>query len=302
MTPREPARARFSRSARSPRPSRSFPALVGSTVTTAVRAATWIIAGFSIFVVLWILLASLKTTDEIFSNPLSLPHTWRWGNFADAWQESNFGVALVNTVGLVTATALGTVLFAAPAAYALARFKVRGTRAISLGFALGLGVPAQMVVLPLYAAMNQAGLVDSFLGLWLIYVGTSLPFAVFFLTSFFASLPRELEEAASLDGASPLRTFRSIMFPLARSGIVTLLILNVVAHWSETTFALVFLQSSINDTLPLALIQFMQRLQYTGADWGQLFAGIVIVLLPLLLIYIWLGRRIIEGLTLGAGK
>ena len=129
-----------------------------------------------------------------------------------------------------------------------------------------------------------------------------MPFAVFFLTGFFGALPREIEEAASLDGASPFRTFWTVMLPLARSGIVTLVILNVIAHWSETTFALVFMQTTINETLPLALLKFLQRLQYTGADWGQLFAGVVIVLLPILIIYVWLGRRIIEGLTLGAGK
>jgi multiple sugar transport system permease protein/N-acetylglucosamine transport system permease protein len=111
-----------------------------------------------------------------------------------------------------------------------------------------------------------------------------------------------MEEAASLDGAGPVRTFTSIMLPLARSGIVTLLILNVISHWGETIIALVFLQSTELETLPLALLKFLQRLQYTGADWGQLFAGVAIVIGPVLLLYLWLGRRIIEGLTLGADR
>jgi multiple sugar transport system permease protein/N-acetylglucosamine transport system permease protein len=263
---------------------------------------TWLIALFSIFVLLWIVLAAFKTTDEIFSNPLGLPGTWRWDNFVAAWEQSNFGVAFLNTLGLVIATAVSTILLAAPAAYALSRFRVAGSRAITAGFAIGLGIPVQLIVLPLYFALSSVGLVNNFIGLWLIYVATSMPFAVFFLTGFFGALPREIEEAASLDGASPFRTFWTVMLPLARSGIVTLVILNVIAHWSETTFALVFMQTTINETLPLALLKFLQRLQYTGADWGQLFAGVVIVLLPILIIYVWLGRRIIEGLTLGAGK
>ncbi|MBP2356106.1 multiple sugar transport system permease protein/N-acetylglucosamine transport system permease protein [Kribbella aluminosa] len=263
---------------------------------------TWLIALFSIFVLAWIVLAAFKTTDEIFSSPLRLPAVWRWQNFIAAWNESNFGVAFLNTLGLVIATAAATVLLAAPAAYALSRFHVRGSRFITAGFAIGLGIPVQLVVLPLYSALSSVGLVNNFVGLWLIYVATSMPFAVFFLTAFFGSLPREIEEAASLDGASPVRTFWTVMLPLARSGIVTLVILNVIAHWSETTFALVFMQTTVNETLPLALLKFLQRLQYTGADWGQLFAGVVIVLLPILIIYVWLGRRIIEGLTLGAGK
>lgn len=234
---------------------------------------TWLIALFSIFVLLWIVLAAFKTTDEIFGNPLGLPAIWRWQNFIAAWQQSNFGVAFLNTLGLVVATAASTVLLAAPAAYALSRFNVAGSRFITAGFAIGLGIPVQLVVLPLYFALSSAGLVNNFIGLWLIYVATSMPFAVFFLTGFFGSLPREIEEAASLDGASPVRTFWTVMLPLARSGIVTLVILNVIAHWSETTFALVFMQTTINETLPLALLKFLQRLQYTGADWDSCSPG-----------------------------
>lgn len=262
----------------------------------------WLLAAFNIFVLLWITLSAFKTTNEIFGSPFALPEIWHWNHFSRAWSESNFGVALLNTLGLVVATAAATVLIAAPAAYVLSRFDVFGSRSVTMFFALGIGVPAQAVVLPLYAVGNQIGLVDNLGGLWLLYVATSLPFAVFFLTGFFGSLPRELEEAAALDGASPARTFWRIMLPLARSGVVTLLIINLIAHWSETVFALIFLQSTRNETLPLALLKFLQRLQYTGADWGELFAGVAIVVLPMLLLYIWLGRRIIEGLTLGSGK
>lgn len=262
----------------------------------------WLLAAFNIFVLLWITLSAFKTTNEIFGSPFALPESWRWEHFSSAWTESNFGVALLNTIGLVVATAVATVLLAAPAAYVLSRFDVFGSRGVTMFFALGIGVPAQAIVLPLYAVGNQIGLVDNLLGLWLLYVATSLPFAVFFLTGFFGSLPRELEEAAALDGASPARTFWRIMLPLARSGVVTLLIINMIAHWSETVFALIFLQSTRNETLSLALLKFLQRLQYTGADWGELFAGVAIVVLPMLLLYIWLGRRIIEGLTLGSGK
>lgn len=278
---------------------RQFLAARGWTVATGF---TWLFAAFNIFVLVWIVLSSFKTTNEIFGSPFALPRQRRWFHFARAWTDSNLGVGLLNTLGLVVATAIATVLLAAPAAYVLSRFDVFGSRSVTMFFALGIGVPAQAIVLPLYAIGNHLGLVDSLPGLWLLYVATSLPFAVFFLTGFFGSLPHELEEAAALDGASPARTFWQIMLPLARSGIVTLLIINLIAHWSETIFALIFLQSTRNETLSLALLKFLQRLQYTGADWGELFAGVTIIVLPLLLLYIWLGRRIIEGLTLGSGK
>lgn len=262
----------------------------------------WGLALFSVLLLVWIFLSSFKTTTELFNHPFALPQEWRLDNFAAAWNASNFGVALTNSVVLVLATGFATVVLAAPAAYALSRFGVAGSRPLTMAFALGVGIPVQVIVLPLYRLMSDLYLVNSLEGVWLLYVATSLPFAVFFLTGFFVSLPKEMEEAASLDGAGPVRTFTSIMLPLARSGIVTLLILNIISHWGETIIALVFLQSTELETLPLALLKFLQRLQYTGADWGQLFAGVAIVIGPVLLLYLWLGRRIIEGLTLGADR
>lgn len=262
----------------------------------------WAFVAFDIFVLGWLLVSSLKTTREILELPWSLPAVLQWQNFEEAWIAGNFGIAAMNTLFLSVATASATILIAAPAAYALSRFKVFGAESITMFFALGIGIPAQVIVLPLYALMSAFGLVDSLSGLWLLYVATSLPFAVFFLTGFFATMPAELEEAAALDGASPFRTFWSIMLSMARSGIITLFILNLIAHWNETIFALVLLQSEEKETLPLALLKFLQQMQYNAANWGGLFAGMCIVILPILAIYFWLGSRIIEGFTLGGGK
>ena len=159
----------------------------------------------------------------------------------------------------------------------MSRFGVRAATPFTALFVAGIGIPSQVVVLPVYSLLNLLGLVDTLFGLWILYVATSLPFAVFFLTSFFASLSSELEQAAALDGAGPIRTYWSIMLPLARSGIVTLVILNVIAHWNETIFALILLQTDAKETVPLALLKSLQTMQYNAADWGGLFAGICIV-------------------------
>ncbi|GAA4957327.1 multiple sugar transport system permease protein/N-acetylglucosamine transport system permease protein [Nonomuraea thailandensis] len=265
-------------------------------------AVVWLLVAFDILVLLWMLLSSLKTAKEIFAGPFSLPATWQFDNWARAWQVSEFGPAIVRTVVVVAATAAGTVAIAAPAAYALSRFRTRSASPLTSFFALGLGIPVQAIMLPLFVVLSQAGLVDSLTGLIIVYIATSIPFAVFFLTAFFRSLPGDLEEAAAIDGATPWRTFWQIMLPLARSGIVTLLILNVIQHWSEGLLSLIFLQDPAQQTLPLALLGFLTRVQYSGADWGGLFAALGIVILPLLVIYLWLGRRIIEGMTLGSGK
>ncbi|MFI1092416.1 carbohydrate ABC transporter permease [Streptomyces sp. NPDC020917] len=262
----------------------------------------WLFAAFNVFVALWLLLSSVKTSDAIFSSPWRLPHTLSWGNYARAWTGGQFGHAALNTVVVVGGTAAITVLLAAPAAYALSRITTRINSVLTLSFALGLGIPAQMAMLPLFVFMNRLQLVNSLFGLVVVYVATSLPFAVFFLTGFFATLPVELEEAAALDGATPLRTFWQIMLPMARGGLVTVLILNIIQHWGETVFALVFIQTTDHQTLSLALLGFLQQMQYNGADWGGLFAGVALVVLPVLACYVWLGRRIIEGMTVGSVK
>ncbi|MER5897053.1 carbohydrate ABC transporter permease [Streptomyces sp. NPDC001876] len=262
----------------------------------------WAFVAFNLLVLVWILASSMKETRDIIASPWSVPDAFHWDNFERAWNAGNFGPAALNSFALVGGTALATALLAAPASYALSRLGARSAGAATSLFAIGLGIPAHAVFLPLYQVMAPLGLVNNLWGLWLLYTATSMPFAVFFLTGFFRSLPAELEEAAALDGASPSYTFWRIMLPLARSGLITLLLLNVINHWGETFFALVFIQDQQLQTLPLALLGFMQQMQYNGADWGGLFAGIAVVVLPLVGLYIWLGRRIIEGMTLGSGK
>lgn len=262
----------------------------------------WLLVAFNVFVLFWMVMSSLKTSSEIFEAPWNWPAAMQWNNYVLAWRDGNFGQSVLNTILLTLGTAVATIAIAAPASYALSRFRVLSAGPFTMYFALGIGIPAQLVILPLYAIMNQFGMVNSLWGLWVLYVATSLPFAVFFLTGFFSSLPGELEEAATLDGASATQTFVIIMLPLARSGIVTLTILNMIAHWNETVFAIVFLQTNDRLTLSVTLLNFMKTMQYNNANWGGLFAGVCILVLPVLAVYLWLGRQIIEGMTLGADK
>lgn len=262
----------------------------------------WLLVAFNIAVLGWLVLSSLKTTRAIFDNPWSLPTGLELGNYARAWTDSKFGAAAINTIIVVVVAGGLIVGLAAPAAYSLARGATRVGPAVTAILAVGMGIPFQVIMIPLFVMLQRLNLVNSLAGLILIYVATSLPFTVILLTGFFRTLPSEMEEAAALDGAGVLRTFITIMLPLVRSGLITAFLLNVIGLWNETFIALIFLQSAQNQTLSLALLGFMQRQQYNGADWGGLFAGVCILVLPTLLLYMWLGRRIVEGLTLGAGK
>ncbi|MPV38151.1 ABC transporter permease subunit [Georgenia subflava] len=262
----------------------------------------WGLVGFNVLLLLWVVLQSLRGTREIFDNPWGLPTSLRFENFVDAWTASNFGTAALNSLNVTIVSSVLTVAIAAPAAYYLSRQESRLTNVLTMYFILGLGVPVQVILLPLFVMMSRLYLTDSLIGLNLVYIGTSMPFTVFLLTAFFRSLPSELEEAAALDGTSPFQTFWRIMLPLAKGGLLTAFVLQVISHWNETLLALTLLQSTDKFTLPVALISFVQQQTYSGADWGGLFAGLCIVILPMVVVFVWLGRRLTEGLTLGMGK
>ncbi|MCW2763137.1 MAG: hypothetical protein JWR85_3338 [Marmoricola sp.] len=266
------------------------------------RATMWALVLFDLFVVIFIISSSLKTTNQIFDNPwLPTAHP-QFDNWTTAWFGNGFGRATFNTVLVVGVASVATVAISAPAAYMLARTRSRLSSSLVMFMVIGIGIPDAVIVIPLFVMMSKLGLINSLPGLCLTYTGLSIPFTVFLLTAFFRTLPVGVEEAAALDGAGPIRTFAQIMLPLARPGIVTALILNAVGLWNETLIALVFLQDSHQYTLSLSLLAFKANMQYSGADYGALFAGVCIVILPIVLAYVLLGRRIIEGITIGADK
>lgn len=279
-------------------------ARIGATgkVRSVGIVLVWILAAFNVGTLLWVLLTSLRNHRSIFESPWGLPIPPAFENFATALVEGQFGVAALNTALMTVGGSITLMLLAAPAAYVLARSarKISGT--IFALFAIGIGVPVQVIIIPLYVMLEQLHLINSLWGLFLALLGANIPFTVILLTGFMRSLPNDLEEAAALDGSSSVRTFWQIMLPLARSGIITLLTLNAINIWNETFLALVLIQDTDKQVLPVALLNFIARQQTNGADYGGLFAGVLVLVLPMILLYIWLGRRIIEGMTLGASK
>lgn len=268
-------------------------------------AIVWLFTALNVLVLYWLITAAFKTPVEIFTKPFALPYQWfRLGkpfrNFVYAWSNAGFGDAVLTTVVLVGLATVATVTVSAPCAYAFTRLGVRGSGPMTNAVAIGMGVPFQTVVIPLFVAMSRVHF-DNEYGLFVLYVALSIPFTVFLLTGFFRSLPDELEEAAALDGASPTRTFFSVMLPLARGGLITALTLNAIGLWNETLLAIVFLKDQAHFTLSRALFTFYGAASYQS-EYGGLIAGVAIVVLPMLVLYIVLARRIITGLTLGAGK
>ncbi|YCK35374.1 carbohydrate ABC transporter permease [Actinomadura sp. ATCC 39365] len=282
----------------------------GSAAILLVRAGFWLWVLLNLAMVLWVMLNSVKTSRSIFADPVGLPGTWMWENFATAWSTSGLGAATLNSVVLVAVSVAFIMGLGIPAAYAVARLGGRSSGPVATFFAVGMSIPFQAFAVPM--VLISAGLsrfmIDWITGAWdpritvaLFYVVLSLPFSVFVLIGYFRSLPGELEEAAALDGATPFRTFWQIMVPLARPGITTVAVLNVLSLWNETVIVLMLVPDQRMQTLNVALLNFYSNMQYTS-NWGGLFAGVVIVVLPMIAIYLWFGRRIVNGMTQGIGK
>ena len=266
------------------------------------RSVIWLFVGFNLVVLVITLLSSVKSTTDIYTRPGGLPTVWKWENWATAWANSEFAVGAMNSLIVVGTASIAVVAIAAPAAYALARMNVKWAKHISTGFVLGIGIQPHIIVIPLFIEFSQLGLINSKLGLIIVYTGVSLPFAVFLLTGFMAAVPKEIEEAAALDGAGPIATLFRIVLPTVRTGLLTAFIITAVSLWNEVMIALIFIQSNDNFTLGLSLMSLLSAIQYSRADYGVLFAGVGIMLLPMLALFILLRRFVIEGMTLGVGK
>lgn len=252
-----------------------------------------------LYPVVLMLLTSLKSTPEIFRNPFGLPETFSLASFQKVWLRAKFGLYLRNSLLVTGASALLLLATAAPAAYALARYTFRLKGALFIFFLAGIMIPIRLGILPLYLLMRDLGLLDSPLSLILTYTASGMPMSVFLLSVFFRNLPRELEDAARIDGCTEAQTFHRIMLPLVKPGLATVVIVNVVPWWNDFFFPLLFLTTDTWKTIPLGMqVFFGQHL----IDWSLVFSGMVLASLPLLVVYLVMSRQFIAGLTAGAVK
>lgn len=258
----------------------------------------WVI--FTAILIGWIVLASLSTTKEIFTNNL-LKTGFHFKNYAKALIAHNVGKYFLNSVIYTITSSIGIILIAAPCAYVLARFKFIGNSLIQNMFVGSLGIPQIMIVLPLFQVASRLSMTNSRSLLIILYICITVPFTVFFLLSFFATLSPSFEEAAAIDGCSPIKTFWTIMFPLAQPGIVTVVIFNFIVIWNEFFIALIFANTSELRPLAVGLYSMIQSMRYIG-DWAGMFAAVVIVFVPTFIIYIFFSKKIIAGVTGGGVK
>lgn len=248
----------------------------------------------------WLILSSLKTEDEIATaNPFAMPQTAMYQNYLDAWRIGGFGELIINSAINVVAVLLLTIAICAPAGYAFAKMRFRGANIVFYALILGLTVPIQAIIVPLYQLLSGLGLLDSLLGVTLAQTGNGVPFGVFLMRNFFRTVPDELVEAAKIDGCSHWRILIRIFLPVSQPALLALVVISAMSTWNDFFLPLVVLISPEAQTLPLGLVRFAGS--YT-TDHRLVFAGTVISFLPIVLLYIATQRRFTEGLTQGALK
>lgn len=259
--------------------------------------------------VAWVFMASLKQNAEFIgagTNPWALPKEFYFQNFVTAFRDAQMGKFFMNTV-LVTAMALVLLLvLALPAAYALARFNFKGKKLLDTIYMAGLFINVNYIVIPIYlmlADTNKMLGTNFFLNnrfiLALIYASTALPFTVYLLSGYFKTLPRGFEEAAYIDGCGHFKTMLSIMIPMAKPSIITVILFNFLSFWNEYIMAYTMMNG--NDTLAMGLKNLM-AVEKTATNYGIMYAGLVIVMLPTLILYIMVQKQLTEGMTAGGLK
>lgn len=257
---------------------------------------------FSVAAFGWILNQSLKTNQEfIGTGPFALASDPQWANFRTAWFNADISTYFFNSVIVTAVATILGVLVSAIAAYPLSRIEFRFRQPIILLFLVGLMIPWMVTFIPLYSVLNTIGLLNTRTGIILVYATYNIPFNLFVLIGFMRTLPLELEEAAAIDGASATRTFLSVILPLSRAGIASVVVINILNNWNEFFYAYLFLTSNNRLTIPVGLFRLGQAADY-GTNWVTLFAGILITVIPILVAFAFLQRQFAQGLTAGALK
>ncbi len=263
-------------------------------------------AAWVVFPMLWLGYSSLKDDRSIFNDTFTPPAlgSLHFENYGHAWREAHFREYFLHSV-VVTGTSVALIVaLGAMAAYALARFYHPVGRAVFWLFLAGLMIPAQLAIVPLFFELRGMGLLDSRLGLILVYTANGLPFSIFILAGFFRALPRALYDAAVIDGCGEFTAFWRVLLPLARPGLVTVAIFQFIGVWKEYFYAYMLLGGDTAGdarTLPLGLAN-LSIASLFRSDYGMLFAGLVLVTIPILVVYLLLQRRIVKGVAAGALK
>lgn len=270
-------------------------------ISLILRLGLLIFLGIELYPILWLLMSSIKQPLEFSANPVyALPESIYIKNFIDAWSVGSMGTFIKNSV-ICTGCALALIVcLSAPLSFAITKMKWKLSKTVFTLFTMGIMIPVQVMLIPLFFTFNDLGLINTRLGLIIIYTSFGLSMSTFMFTNFFKGVPNEMIEAAVIDGCNIYKVFSMIMIPLIKNAVVTILMIQFINVWNDLIFSMTFISSSDLKTIQSGLLVFTG--EYGAREWGPTFASIVMGTLPTFLLYIFLNKVMIEGLTAGAVK
>ena len=253
-----------------------------------------------IFPLLWVVSASFQTPEALAAGPSNrlIPTSFYLGNYTRAFSTSPLLQYVLNSTIVAVLTIALTVVLSAPAAYAIEKLRFPGSRIVLSYFLLGLMIPVFVALLPIFQTLNVLGLRNTYWAVVIPQVAFQLPVAIYLYASFFRSIPNEILESASIDGAGVIRTFLYIVVPLALNATITIIVFNFIFVWNEFVFANTFLTNNAIKTLPVGLADFVHEMG--RRDYGATYAAIVVSVIPTVALYLFLNRRIIDSMTAGS--
>ena len=244
-------------------------------------------------------MVSFKTNKEIFTSPFALPESFYLDNFTFAWTAGKLGIATLNSFIVCAVTLVLSMLIGSMAAFAIGRLRWKLAKPCMTYFMLGMMIPVHCVLIPLFTRFAKMGLSNSLTGLVIPYLTFSLPVTIFIMTGFFESMPNELIESACIDGANIFEIFIKVALPLSRTGLFVTGLMTFVANWNELLLAMVFVSDDMKKTLPVSLSKFVGPY---NTNYSQMFAAIIIAIIPTIVVYCIFSNQIVDGLTAGAVK
>jgi raffinose/stachyose/melibiose transport system permease protein len=273
----------------------SIPRSISRSV--ASTAVAGVLSLFAVVPLLWVMTTSLRSKPEILRDPLGLPTTFNWQNYTEAWVSGNFSQYFVNSLLVAVPTVAGVLVLSLLAAYAFALYSFPFKRTLFLVLLFGMTVPVGILIIPLYYQMLSLGLLDSLWAIILPQLALGIPISTLLLRTFIAELPGEIIDAARLDGCGSAGLLWRIVFPLSRSAMITLVILQFMWIWNQFLLPVVLSHDRAARTLPTALSAFLGRY---GTDTHLLMAGAAISFLPVVVVFVVFQKRFIKGISAGA--
>lgn len=266
-----------------------------------LRALLFLSVLLVILPLIWTFISSLKNNNEISQYPLRLPGTLQWDNFVRAWTNAKIGDNFLNSILVTAGSMLLSLALVIPASYALGRYSGKMLNPIRALFMAGMFIQKNYLVVPIFSLLLSFNLLNNRVALCIVYACTTLPFYIFLMSGFMQSIDKAYVEAAGIDGASNFQKMSTVVLPMCKPGLATMLMFSFMEYWNEYILALQIIRDDSKKTLPLGLKNIMEQAKY-ATDWGALFAAMVIVMIPTMIFYLCVQKKLTSGLSLGGLK